>query len=434
MLRGVGMYGDERDAKLDIVTRAGRIVAVTAAGETEGAEVVDLDGLQALPGVIDAHTHPIHDETFESVGAAAPRGGVTTALHHLYPEPGEPYADAVARATASARLGQADYGFHVRITPDRLPEGLAALAPLSPVVGAKLFLAHSDPSVMSSYGDLYTALRQARDAKVRIVVHAELGEVLNLHEKVVGDYADLDAFQAARPTSLEAAAVATVGAIAEMTNGPVYIAHVSAPEALDVARAARDRGVDIAVESCPHYFFLDATAPLGGLGRVTPPLRRPEKAAAMRDAISRGGSVDVMGSDHCGYGEHEKFADDVTASSNGLPGIELMLPLFLDAAASPDSWVTPRRVVELLCEGPARTFGITRKGRIAPGFDADLTLVDPAGSWTVDGGALADRSFYSPYHGRTLKQRIERVYRRGEQIYSYQDDVTGGEGAPVAKA
>ncbi|MFT4044919.1 MAG: dihydroorotase family protein [Gordonia sp. (in: high G+C Gram-positive bacteria)] len=431
ILRGARLYGTDPAGPVDIEVVNGVIASIAAAGTLAGEQVIDVSGLAAMPGVVDAHTHPIHNESFASIGAVAAGGGVTTALHHLYPQPGESYPDAVARATYDAQRASADFGFHVRITPDRADEPLDVLAAQPGVVSVKSFLAHSDPAVMSTLGVLYTIMANATAAGLPVITHAEFGEVLNRHEAAIGGFTGLPSFQAARPDYLEAAAVHAVSAVAELLGARVYIAHVSNRRTLEAARAAVRRGVALTVESCPHYFFMDATADIGGLGRVTPPLRMPEQVAQMRTGFADG-LVDVIASDHCGYGDHEKFTDDVTGSSNGLPGIELMLPLMLDAAATTD-WVTPESVVRTLCSGPAATFGLKGKGRLEPGYDADIVFIDPAATWRVSGADLHDRSFYTPYEGRSLRGRVEQVYRRGSAVFSRGNDVHPDAGAAITR-
>ncbi|MCU1403908.1 MAG: hypothetical protein JWQ43_211 [Glaciihabitans sp.] len=416
VLRGAQLYGTDTTGAVDIRVTDGVISAIGEAGTLAADTVIDVSGLNAMPGVVDAHTHPIHDESFETIGRIAAGGGVTTALHHLYPGPGESYVDAVARATADAQLASADFGFHVRIPPDRAAETLEVLAEQPGDVSVKSFMSHTDPAVMSTLGTLYTIMANATAANLPVIAHSEFGEVLNKHEEAIGGFTDLPSFQAARPDYLEAAAVHAVAAVAELLGTRVYIAHISNRLALEAARAAKERGIPLTVESCPHYFFMDATINIGGLGRVTPPLRMPEQVAQMRLALAEG-YVDVMASDHCGYGDHEKFADDVTASSNGLPGIELMLPLMLDAAANTD-WVTPERVLQTLCSGPADMFGLTGKGRLEVGYDADIVFFDAEKTWQVHESDMHDQSFYTPYDGITLQGQVELVYRRGTVSFS----------------
>lgn len=414
-LRGAVLPDRPEEGARDVVVSGGRIAAVAAAGGLGAARVADVSGAWLLPGVVDAHVHPIHAETFASVGEQSVRGGITTVLQHLYPEPGEAFEEAVERATSQARVGAADFGFHVRITPDRLAGGsldLGKAARLDGVLSVKAFLAHGNPSVACRPEDLVGIVAAARDAGLPVIVHAEFGQVISALEAVLGPARDLRSHDLLRSAELEAASVATVAAIAHRLGGRVYIAHLSSPEAVRAMVRARDAGTRILGETCPHYLALDTSFRPDSDGRVTPPLR-PARARAELRSLVGADALDVLASDHCGYDAHDKPRDDFAAADNGLPGLDSMLNLMLDAVLT-GSWLSARQLVELLCRGPAGAFGIARKGTLTPGADADLVLVDPAGSTVAAAHPSAASSAPSPYGGRRLRGRVVDVLRRGE--------------------
>lgn len=416
VLRGARLIGRGDHHKVDLLVEGERITAVGSAGSLSAATVEEIDGLWMMPGVIDAHVHPIHNETFDSVGLAAPYGGVTTILHHLYPEPDESVAEAVARGTQGSQRAPTDVGFHIRLTPSRIEEHLAEI-PHPGVLSAKLFLAHGDPAVMSSLGDLYVAARIAVTKGMPLIIHAELGDIVNRAREAVGPPHDLVGLDAQRPATLEAAAVHAVGAIGVLTGAYLYLAHLSSALALAAVREARALGARLTVETCPHYLFLTNRHPLGAFGKVAPPLRAGQDVSALRSALAYG-DVDVVASDHCGYDPNRKIRSDVATAANGMPGAELLLPLLLDAAIAGE-WLTEADLLRVLCVGPARTFGIAAKGRLAPGYDADIVLIDPTQDVTVSRDLLHDRTFYTPYEGRRLRGRVVRVIRRGETIIDH---------------
>lgn len=142
--------------------------------------------------------------------------------------------------------------------------------------------------------------------------------------------------------------------------------------------------------------------------------------------------MDTVGSDHCGHGEASKTAS-IAGSKAGLPGIETMVPLMVDAAIGPDAWLPRQRMLELVCEGPARVFGIPSKGRIAAGYDADVVAINPNGSTVLDAARLHDAAGYTPYQGRSLTGAIERVWRRGELVVSSGEPVSKGDGQLVRR-
>jgi dihydropyrimidinase len=404
-----------QDGPCDVVVAGGRIAAVGPAGTLDAARTADVSGAWLLPGVVDAHVHPIHAETFASVGDQSVRGGITTVLNHLYPEPGEPFEAAVRRAAGQARLAAADYGFHVRITPDRLTDGpldLGKAAAVDGVLAVKAFLAHGNPDVPCRPEHLVPVAAAARDAGLPVIVHAELGQVISALETELGPALDLRSHDRLRSAELEAAAVATVAAVAHQLGAPVYIAHLSSPPAVRAVLRAREAGTRILGETCPHYLALDTGLRPDSDGRVTPPLRSPESRQEMRCLVAAG-ALDVLASDHCGYDAGDKPADDFAAADNGLPGLDSMLNLMLDAVLA-DGWLSARQLVELLCTGPARAFGLPGKGTLTAGADADLVIVDPAGRTVAAAHPSPVATAPSPYGGRRLRGTVTDVLRRGD--------------------
>jgi dihydropyrimidinase len=199
-----------------------------------------------------------------------------------------------------------------------------------------------------------------------------------------------------------------------MTGARIHVAHLSSAAALSAAQWARAAGARLSTEACLPHLFLTRNLPLGSLGKVAPPLRSHDDLTALREGVHEA-AVDVVASDHCGYHETRKSAADFPGSGNGLPGLELLLPLLVDAAIE-QGWLTEEELVRVLCSGPARVFGIEGKGRLSPGSDADIVLIDPTSSSVVQHARLHDRAFYTPYEGRRLRGAIKRVIRRGATV------------------
>jgi dihydropyrimidinase len=424
-LRG-GLLPDRPElGPVDVLIAADKIQSIAPVGQLNARQVVDISETWLLPGVVDAHVHPIHAETFSSVGNESVLGGITTVLNHLYPNPGEHLEDAVNLATQQASRASADFGFHIRITPDRLgkPLGLAAVTAQMPsVLSVKAFLAHSNPDVECRPDQLVSIIAEATAAGLPVIVHAEFGRVIASLETVLGPAGDLQAHDQLRSAELEAACVAAVAAIAHRLDGRLYIAHLSSPEAVKAFVRARKAGTRILGETCPHYLFLDTSHRPDIDGRVTPPLRSPGQREQLKELVSAG-ALDVLASDHCGYDAAEKPTDDFVAAGNGLPGLDSMLAIMLDAVID-GHWLRPGALVRLLCSGPARAFGLVGKGFLVPGADADLIVVDPAGTSAALAHPPGVATAASPYGGRQLHGKIVDVLRRGE--YAVRDGLATG--------
>lgn len=419
ILRGARAFADPERGPIDLVIDQGRILAVMTAGEAEDGDITDLDGLELLPGAIDAHVHPIHDETFESVGNAAVHGGVTTICNQLYPDEGEPSADAIERMVTEGSQGTADFAAHVRWDRARSQEDARGAAD-GGAISIKVFLAHPDKQVQSSLGDLTTALAYANSAGLLTLVHAELGDVvdelLNLGLAQNDSAARINEW---RSSMIEGASVRAAGVIAGSAKAPIYIVHTSCEDSMREAAAARAAGVELYVETCPHYLFLDAdSAPPGGRGFVLPPLRSRSDRDFMRNAAASG-LVDTLGSDHCGHGPDSKPVDRMAGAKAGLPGLEAMVPLVIDSVLGEDAWLSRSSAVELLSTNAARIFGLPRKGALRAGYDADIVAIDPSAHHTVSAEDFHDAAGYSPYEGRQLRGAITSVWRRGSLVVDH---------------
>lgn len=417
ILRGARLFEAPEAGPRDIVIDNGVIVGVTEAGAAEGgASITDLDGLEIMPGAIDAHVHPIHDETFASVARAAVHGGLTTIANQLYPNPDETAPAAIQRMIAESAEGTADFAAHVRWDRTRTAEELRAAAEAG-AISIKVFLAHPDKQIQSSLGDLVQAMSAARDAGLLTLVHAELGDVVDeLGAAGLGSMGSMREVNAWRSTAIEASSVRAVAVVAQAVGAPVYIVHTSCEEGAREASEAKLRGTEIYVETCPHYLFLDLDdVPPGGQGFVLPPLRERGDRDAMRRATASG-LVDTLGSDHCGHGPAAKPTHQIAGAKAGLPGLESMLPLIVDAAIGDEPWLSRRRAVQLLSSNAASIFGLTGKGSIDVGFDADIVAIDPSSHRRLASADFHDAAGYSPYEGTTTRGSIAGVWRRGQLV------------------
>ena len=367
-----------------------------------GAEIVDGGGLLALPGLIDVHVHlrepgGEHKEDFLSGTQAALAGGVTTVL--AMPNTSPPVVDrasldlALARAAAKAVC---DYGQFAGATPDNA----SVVAALDDACGLKMYMGSSTGSLLV---DTFAgqAAHFATFPRGRVLaVHAE-------NEEAVRWY---DARGERRPPLCAALETARALVFAEHFNRRVHICHVSTVAEARLIRDARARGVPVTAEVAPHHLFL-ALAGDGTehpLRRMNPPLRDEAERETLWDYLD---VFDAIATDHAPHTLEEKAGAN---PPSGVPGLESMLPLLLTAVHQGRLSLT--ELVRLTSAGPAAAFGLAQKGQLAPGYDADITLVDPGAAWTFGDRRYYTRCNWSPFAAWQMQGRVERVFLRGKLV------------------
>ena len=392
----------------------------------DGAEELDAAGLVALPGVVDAHVHlndpgRAHWEGFASGTRALAAGGTTCAidmpLNSLPPTTDGAAFDAKRDAARGVlHVDIALWGGLVGGDIDRLDE----LADRG-VVGFKAFMSASGVPEFPAADEvvLYEGMTRAARLGLPVAVHAEsdaLTAVLSARAVREGrttmrDYLD------SRPVAAELVAVAQAIALAEATGCALHVVHVSTGRAVALVGQARARGVDVTCETCPHYLVFDDrdAEVLGAPAKCAPPLR----AAADQDDLWErltAGEVDLLASDHSPAPAELKRSADAFAVWGGISGAQTLLASVWDAAVARRA-LSPGALGRLLGAAPATRFGLgARKGRLAPGTDADVVLIDPGGEWTVGQADLRDRHRLSPLRGRCLRGRVVRTLLRGRTV------------------
>lgn len=320
-----------------------------------------------------------------------------------------PLAAQIERRIAQARETVVDYGLRAEMvgwTPNRIRE-LAAAAELG-VRAFKFFLAYASSGRRTTLGVLRQTMRSIRDLGGVAMVHAEADELV---EPLGGPY------PAARPAIAEEVAIAELGILSREALCPAYVAHISTAQGLAALRAAQRAGAPIVGETCPHYLLLDErvyTEPDGHRFSVTPPLRSTADRTALWHSLP-GRQLQAVATDHCPFTNDQKdpFRKDPGRLPSGLPGVETLLPLLYSEGVRRGR-ITLRDLVWYLSEGPARAFGLwPRKGGIRVGADADLVLLDPDETWTVQADKLHMKTDFSPYEGRALWGRVVGVLSRG---------------------
>ena len=374
----------------DVGVAQGRVAAL---GRIEGpaSERLDAAGLWLLPGAVDAHFHcrtPGHEERgdFASETRAAAAGGTTTILEMPISKPGcatpAIFRDRRALIEQQAIIDVGLYGAPgTLIREDVL--GMAAEG----AVAFKIFmhrapLGREDEFIgicLPEDEQLYQALKLTKETGLRLVAHCESDSMLEAgieRLRATGRH-DFAAHGESRPGVVEAVAVARLLTLAEDVGAPVHVAHVTCEQALRIIRRFRRDGLDVTAETCPHYLFFDEdeVRAHGAFAKINPPIRSSRDRTALWAALADG-TLDLVTTDHAPYVLEEKQRDSIWRTPAGAPGAQALLPSMLSAAL--EGGLPLARAIELIAEGPARTFGLEgRKGAIALGADADFCLFDP---------------------------------------------------------
>ncbi len=400
--------------RLDVGVRGERIEALAAPGTLDRAgAVIDAAGKIVFPGVIDAHVHCYirshHVDDLPTTLVAAARGGVTTAVVHLLPTAGVPQGplDLLDEFQAlGERDGVIDFSFHAW-----LPERAGTLEEVPALVrrgvpSFKLFLAYKSIGRMASDAHLLAAMESVAASRGLLLVHAEDGEVLERRiaaQRARGSVGPLD-FRWTHPDEAEWLAIEKTLYYARLTGCPLYVVHVSTPRGAELIATARERGQEVWAETCPQYLELtdEELERWGPLAKISPPLRDAAANAGLWSHMAAG-RLDLVGSDHSPHSRESKAAGerDIFAAWYGAPGVQTLLPVMFDAFHR--HGLPLSLLARVLAGTPARIFGLSSKGAIAPGLDADLVLIDPRVEREIRSEAQVGRSGYTLYHGRRVR-------------------------------
>jgi len=412
----------------DIGVRAGRIAAIGTVDASAGGEVVDCTGLTILPGVVDTQVHfrepgAEHKEDLESGSRSAVMGGVTAVFEMPNTNPltitAEALADKVRRAAGSMHC---DFAFFVGGTHQNAPH-VAELERLPGAAGIKIFMG-------SSTGDLLVADDEGlrgilRNTRRRVSVHAEdeprLRERANL--RVEGDPSSHPVW---RDETVALRATERLTRIARETGARVHLLHVSTAEEIDFIRHHKEY---VSVEVTPQHLTLDAAdyARLGTRLQMNPPVRAARHRDRLWTAVADG-VADILGSDHAPHTLAEK-AKPYPGSPSGMPGVQTLVPVMLDHVAA--GRLSIERFADMTSAGPARLFQIAGKGRIAVGYDADLTVVDLKRRQTITDAWIGSRAAWTPFAGKSVTGWPVGTVVRGRRVMWEGDVVTPSMGAPV---
>ncbi|MDX6807368.1 dihydroorotase [Terrihabitans rhizophilus] len=428
VFRGGTIVNQDGPHRADLGVRDGRIALIGELGAASAGEVVDCTGLHLLPGVIDTQVHfrepgPTHKEDLESGSRAAVMGGVTAVFEMPNTNPLTITAEALEDKLSRARgRMHCDHAFFIGGTHDNVAD-LPELERLPGCAGVKVFMGSSTGSLLVDDDPGVRAILSV--IRRRAAFHSEDEGRLNARkgERVPGDPASHPVWRDA-----EAALMCTerLVRIARETGARIHVLHISTAEEMRFLAGHKDVAT---VETTPHHLTLtdELYATLGTKLQMNPPVRSAEHRAGIWWGLEQG-VVDVLGSDHAPHTLEEK-AKPYPDSPSGMTGVQTLVPVMLDHVAA--GRLSLERFVDLSSAGPARIFNIAGKGRLAAGYDADITVVDLKRRETIRDSWIASKPGWTPYDAVEVTGWPVGTVVRGHRVMWEGELHDPAKGAPV---
>jgi dihydroorotase (multifunctional complex type) len=409
-------------SRVNVAVQDGRISYV-GPDRPSARETVDAAGLLVLPGGVDTHVHLMDPgstdrEDFPTGTSAAAASGVTTIIEHSHGQPVVTVDDLLAKREYLRERSNVDYGLAAHAWPGRA-SAVADLAEAG-VAFFKVFTCTTHGVPGHDAAALKDHLTQTALVDAVSLMHCEDESLTGAAEKLLREAGRDDGglLPEWRNRDAEVVAAAVAALLVRRTGATATIAHVSHPEVAEYVAQERTRGARLAAEACPQYFLLreEEVIEQGPLRKFTPPARaRTDDDEKQMWQLLRRGTLTHMSTDHAPSTLEQKRAGDIWNVHFGLPGLDSTMSLLLDAAAR--GQLSYEDVVRVYSESPARTYGLwPRKGRIAPGADADLVLVDPAGERTLRNQDVLSKAGWTPFDGRRVHGLAVRTYLRGSLV------------------
>jgi dihydropyrimidinase len=432
IVRGGRIITASQDYIGDILIEGEKIAAIGSFPDVD-ADVIEAGGKLVFPGGVDPHTHldaPLKGtmtaDDFYTGTLAAAVGGTTSIIDFPVQQKGDDprvsHEDWAGRAEGKAVV---DWGLH-QIIVDLPDEFFPALDDLiangSP--SFKMFMAYPGARMVDD-ATIFKAMRRTADNGGFVLMHCENGMVIDLLEReaLAAGKSGPEYNAVTRPPVTESEATARAIALAELAGVPLYVVHLAAAQALAAVSEARERGLPIYAETCPHYLLLTEDVlkepDFGGAKYVMcPPLRTPWHQDQLWDGLRRD-ELQVVSTDHTPFrfkGQKEMGRGNFAKIPNGVPAIEWRTTLLYHFGVR-SGRIGLNRFIELIATNPAKLFGCyPRKGDIAPGSDADLVVFDPDREVTLSADTQVSESDYNPYEGWTVHGYVEKVLLRGQLI------------------
>jgi dihydroorotase len=412
----------------DIGVTGGRIAAIGALSGASAAETVDCTGLHILPGVIDTQVHfrepgLEHKEDLATGSLSAVMGGVTSVFEMPNTNPltttRATFDDKIARATGRMHC---DFAFYVGGTHDNVTE-LPALEKLPGCAGVKVFMGSSTGSLLVPDDAGVEAILRAIGRRAAFHSEDEYRLEERKHLRVPGDPSSHPVW---RDVETALRSTRRLVALARKTGKRIHVLHISTADEMPFLAANKDVA---SVEVTPHHLTLDETAytRLGTYAQMNPPVRDTAHRAGIWAGVNDG-TADILGSDHAPHTREEKD-HPFPGSHSGMTGVQTLVPIMLDHVNA--GRMSLERFVDMTSHGPNRLFGIANKGRIAAGYDADLTIVDLKRRETITNGWIASKVGWTPYDGVTVTGWPVGTVVRGRRVMWQGELVAPAAGRPI---
>ena len=429
ILKSGTVVNQDGEGVRDVAIANGRIAAIGALGQADAAEIIDCKGLHILPGVIDTQVHfrepgLTHKEDLETGSRSAVMGGVTAVFEMPNTNPLTVTESAFTEKVKSAQHRMhCDFAFFIGGTRENVQD-LPQLERAPGCAGVKVFIGSSTGALLVEDDESLRRIFQV--IRRRAAFHAEDEYRLNdrKHLRVENDPRSHPVW---RDETAALKATQRLVTLAHETGKRIHVLHISTKEEIGFLRDHKDVA---SCEATPHHLTLAAPECyewLGTLAQMNPPVRD----AAHRDGIWYGiaqGIIDVLGSDHAPHTLAEK-AKTYPASPSGMTGVQTLVPVMLDHVNA--GRLSLARFVDLTSAGPARLYNIACKGRIAAGYDADLTVVDLKRRETITNQWIASRAGWTPYDGMTVTGWPVGTFVRGQRVMWQGELLTPATGEPV---
>jgi dihydropyrimidinase len=427
VVRGGCVVTAHEEYVADVGVTDGAIAAIGSG--LRGAREIDASGKLVIPGAVDGHVHmrterpaSVYDDDWDTGTIAAAFGGVTTIVDQAQVEPGSKLAEGVDRRLAEAQ-GKAviDFGLHVNLREPNI-ERVSEFAELVSrgMPSFKFYMTYDTYKLPDDV--LFAGMQEIARLGGLAIVHAENDVVITelMRQNAAAGRTGPRANAAARPPELEGEAVHRALAMAQVAGARTLIFHVTAADAVRELAAAKGRGQAAFGEAVLHYLMLtiDATdEPVSGTALdVGPPLREESHRRALWDALARG-TLDIISTDH-GPRRRVRDEDGTVTTPPGTSGVEVRLALAYTFGVR-GGYLSPQRWVDVCCTRPAEIFGLTHKGRILPGYDADLVVFDPERRVSLSHTTLHSDIDHSTYEGVEVLGYPVVTIGRGEVLVEH---------------